>query len=275
MIMTIPDEAVQAAMDAFLNTATTKDGVHAALAAALPFLQGVNDAWANTDNAPKDGTRLILLWKPFGGISEHIELGRWSSDKGVWVNTYGHAFSSPPDAWTPLAPYKAPSPRDYRDCVCTKIHQDEDCLIGYPSLLCEICDGKGVVPSPRAQSLEEALRNLLHAVCGETGFANAVRQVSRLPWPWPSLDIAEAAAIRALSSQPVADGWLPMDHPDLPDDGTTVILATTGGHVGEAVPPDTQDDDDDWYWCGAACRINKNHKPIAWRPLPASPGASE
>ncbi|MBO1040459.1 hypothetical protein [Brucella pituitosa] len=173
-----------------------------ALAAALPFLQGVNDAWANTDNAPKDGTRLILLWKPFGGISEHIELGRWSSDKGVWVNTYGHAFSSPPDAWTPLAPYKAPSPRDYRDCVCTKIHQDEDCLIGYPSLLCEICDGKGVVPSPRAQALEEdvldSAKFLLCAFDPEKDLDNPEKFLA-----WHNLD----DAIRALSYHPAEDGW--------------------------------------------------------------------
>jgi len=32
-------------------------------------------------------------------------------------------------------------------CQCTKIQQDETCPVGYPSLLCEICDGKGVLPS--------------------------------------------------------------------------------------------------------------------------------
>lgn len=132
-------------------------------------------------------------------------------------------------------------------------------------------------PSPRAQALEEAAQV---ADKGNTGWLKKrdVTANKKEARDYETMAIAcshVAAAIRALSSQPVADGWLPMDHPDLPDDGTSVILATTGGHVGEAVPPDTQDDDDDWYWCGAACRINKNHKPIAWRPLPASPGASE
>ncbi|MGN7962146.1 hypothetical protein, partial [Brucella sp. 22210] len=43
-------------------------------------------------------------------------------------------------------------------CPCTKIQQDETCPVGYPSLLCEICDGKGVLqPSAgRAAVLEEA-----------------------------------------------------------------------------------------------------------------------
>lgn len=40
--------------------------------------------------------------------------------------------------------------RDYSDCACTKIQQDEDSLVGFPSLLCEVCDGKGVVPSQNA-----------------------------------------------------------------------------------------------------------------------------
>lgn len=30
-------------------------------------------------------------------------------------------------------------------CECTKIEQDETCPVGYPSLLCDVCDGKGVV----------------------------------------------------------------------------------------------------------------------------------
>ena len=31
-------------------------------------------------------------------------------------------------------------------CDCTKIEQDETCPVGFPSLLCDMCDGKGVVP---------------------------------------------------------------------------------------------------------------------------------
>lgn len=34
----------------------------------------------------------------------------------------------------------------YIPCECTKIAQDETCPVGYPSLLCEVCGGKGHVP---------------------------------------------------------------------------------------------------------------------------------
>ena len=55
-------------------------------------------------------------------------------------------------------------------------------------------------PQPSA-SVVEALKELLQAVCGETGFAACVRQDSGRAYPWPALDAAEAkaqAALRAL-----------------------------------------------------------------------------
>lgn len=79
------------------------------------------------------------------------------------------------------------------DCHCTKIQQDESCPIGYPSLLCEICDGKGVVPSPRAQALEEAAKIAEAYIGGEyEAQGRAAEEI--------------ASELRALSSQPVADG---------------------------------------------------------------------
>lgn len=47
--------------------------------------------------------------------------------------------------------------------------------------------------------LRDALATLLHAVCGETGFANAVRSATGKAYPWPALDIAEEKAKKALS----------------------------------------------------------------------------
>ena len=38
----------------------------------------------------------------------------------------------------------------------------------------------------------EALKSLHHAVCGETGFASAVRNHSGKAYPWEPLDIADA-----------------------------------------------------------------------------------
>jgi len=47
--------------------------------------------------------------------------------------------------------------------------------------------------------LVEAAEALLHAVCGETGFAAAVRADSGVAYPWPALDIAEADLRAALA----------------------------------------------------------------------------
>ena len=58
------------------------------------------------------------------------------------------------------------------DCECTKTQQDETCPVGYPSLLCEICDGKGVVQPSAARelALEEILRE--------------VDEIERKVWAW-------------------------------------------------------------------------------------------
>ncbi|WP_430438955.1 hypothetical protein [Shinella sp.] len=63
----------------------------------------VVERWQPIDTAPKDGVRVILMWEPFGGVSEHVELGKWSIRNG-WVNTYGHAFTGSPTHWMPLPP---------------------------------------------------------------------------------------------------------------------------------------------------------------------------
>ncbi|WP_439604726.1 DUF551 domain-containing protein [Shinella sp.] len=61
----------------------------------------VVETWRTIETAPKDGTRIILMWEPFSGMSEHVELGKWSARNG-WVNTYGHAFTGSPTHWMPL-----------------------------------------------------------------------------------------------------------------------------------------------------------------------------
>ena len=53
----------------------------------------------------------------------------------------------------------------------------------------------------RIETLEAALRDLLHAVCSDTGFAEAVRSVSGIAYPWPALDIAEEKARKALEGK--------------------------------------------------------------------------
>lgn len=49
-----------------------------------------------------------------------------------------------------------------------------------------------------AERLREALADLLHAVCGEKGFAEAVRRDSGRIYPWPALELAEAKARKIL-----------------------------------------------------------------------------
>jgi hypothetical protein len=53
-------------------------------------------------------------------------------------------------------------------------------------------------PIVRHDALREALADLLHAVCGKTGFAETVRRDSGRIYPWPALDLAEAKARAAL-----------------------------------------------------------------------------
>lgn len=55
-------------------------------------------------------------------------------------------------------------------------------------------------------------------------------------------------------------------------EGEAVLLATTAGHVGEAIAPVRDDPDDDWFWAGAGF-VHANHKPVAWKRLPAHPFA--
>lgn len=61
-------------------------------------------------------------------------------------------------------------------------------------------------PLQPSASVVEALKELLQAVCGETGFAARVRQDSGRAYPWPALDAAEAKAQAALHA--LKDGAL-------------------------------------------------------------------
>ncbi|TCQ80007.1 hypothetical protein EDF68_10352 [Ochrobactrum sp. BH3] len=264
--------------------------------------------------------------------------------------------------------------KPYVDCTCTKVQQDEACPVGYPSLLCEICDGKGVVPyvkldgpelweivfgianevaheitdeqytkiaeainsvfidpvttvstpSPRAQALEEAAKiaeqydqtNTLtapkeiaaeiRAMAGcKSGQSHGLEVAAKwheseaeyyeahhgdkdgVPFPivagWHRL---HAKRIRALSSQPVADGWLPIE--TAPKDGTVIDLWSSEfgrqpdcfwgkreHHCGEA----GQYCDSDWHsepdaWIDSAQNTQTFDDITHWRPLPASPEVS-
>jgi hypothetical protein len=48
----------------------------------------------------------------------------------------------------------APVDRGTVPCECTKVAQDDSCPVGFPSLLCEMCDGKGDVPAVKLDGSE-------------------------------------------------------------------------------------------------------------------------
>ena len=60
-------------------------------------------------------------------------------------------------------------------------------------------EGLVMAPAQPAADLVEALKELLHAYCSDTGFAAAVRQDTGLAYPWEPGEIAEAKARAALS----------------------------------------------------------------------------
>ncbi|WP_105436370.1 hypothetical protein [Neorhizobium tomejilense] len=67
-------------------------------------------------------------------------------------SSYRHYSSGGRTATTALSLGRTPAPqmREVVDCDCMKAAQDETCPVGYPSLLCDNCDGTGVVTKHRA-----------------------------------------------------------------------------------------------------------------------------
>ncbi len=182
-----------------------------------------------------------------------------------------------------------PADPEYVDCECTKVQQDETCPVGYPSLLCEICDGKGVVqPSAgRAAVLEEAakLADRGNAAWLEKRDVTANKKEAR---DYETMAIAcshVAAAIRALSSHPQADkpiddgaqgeGWLPIE--SAPRDGTAVLVHFLPNEVPSLNPlicaAYWQKSDGlmkPGYW-RVFHSVGPSFTATHWRPLPTPP----
>lgn len=77
--------------------------------------KALRDGWLDIDERAVSGERILLLWAPFRDISEHVEIGGFSQEKGGWVNTYGKPFHSAPDKYAPLAPFDASAVLDDKD----------------------------------------------------------------------------------------------------------------------------------------------------------------
>jgi hypothetical protein len=56
----------------------------------------------------------------------------------------------------------------------------------------KVADDARIEAEAKLAKAVEALKSLHHAVCGETGFASAVRNHSGKAYPWEPLDIADA-----------------------------------------------------------------------------------
>jgi uncharacterized small protein (DUF1192 family) len=83
----------------------------------------------------------------------------------------------------------------------------EECPVGHGHLRgdnwikheCGQC--RNVALTAEVERLRAALGAMVHALCGHTGFAAAVRHDSNKAYPWPALDNAEALARAALTQE--------------------------------------------------------------------------
>jgi hypothetical protein len=83
-----------------------------AIMAALPDPTHTREAegicWrTDIEAAPRDGTRILLMWHDHDNLPAHIELGKMGCGGKGWCNTYGKPFSGGPTHWMPLPPSPA------------------------------------------------------------------------------------------------------------------------------------------------------------------------
>lgn len=252
MTPTIPDEAVQAAIDA-LDADDTYVGevdhcgqfiidgpvnIKAMLTAALPFLQGVKaDPWGWV--IPRGGSK-----KPI--ILEASKFDQASAAAEADIHDFGYfpIYAQPVSA-----------------------------------------------PSPRAQALEEAAKIAFDVSENGHYYGEASVDSTSSIYQQGAFEVYEA--LRALSSQPVADGvdsievtpssgcvfadmgverpvangWLPIE--TAPKDGAQLLAYDkTNGYYNCWWHKNGYGEE---YWMDEA---DTEPNPTHWRPLPASPGAS-
>jgi hypothetical protein len=113
-------------------------------------------------------------------------------------------------------------------------------------------------------ALRSALAELYHAVCGVNGFANAVREISGIAYPWPALDIAEEKARAALAGSTHASDCAVHNEPALPSGECDC------GVSGSPAPsPDIEELID------AAYEYTMNSQSISSSPAPSTEGLRE
>jgi hypothetical protein len=322
--MTIPDEAVQAAHAEYhkvLGDSNRSNPMLAALTAAAPFLQGVKDELEIAIETAKRGEIKDLLWFNVEAVCSwcyaKTALGEYSI---TWsFNESGQKLHYP-DGTT-----KQFDGVGYGDREAAKAAAQAD----YEARILSAIEVSALEPSPRAQALEEAakvaeqFRNKdwiahdMHTGVFPTqsepgvAIAAAIRALSSQPlatteiigegatvWllvdenkdgsqeiivtdaqGFAELPDGEYLFVRHGSSQPVADGWLPIEtapkgtaphHWDAPS-----ILVSDGQSVDQA---EWECDDGEPYWHATGGKRKSGnflgYEPTHWRPLPASPEVS-
>lgn len=128
--------------------------------------------WFEPSSIPVQGVPVLAEYYPFNtrsnALAQHV-VWFWEGEYRQYPQTTGTAYV---ERWAHLPSYQQAAKAE-RDRL-----------------------------QPKIEALEAALRDMVQAVCGETGFAAAVRNDAGLPYPWPALDIAEERAKQALESQP-------------------------------------------------------------------------
>jgi len=88
------------------------------------------------------------------------------------------------------------------DCACTKRQHDESCAVGDPSLLCEICDGKGVVPYVKLDGPE--LWEIVFGIANEVAHEITDEQYTKIAEAINSVFIDTAPCSRAQALEEAA-----------------------------------------------------------------------
>ncbi|MCV9907067.1 hypothetical protein OIV19_05460 [Brucella sp. HL-2] len=267
--MLVNERAVDA-MQAYLRSKRyiLPSGIaRASLTAALPFLTGVKVKaleWSDHQHGSRCVTDRVY------DISIWMEGG-----KPLYVDSYTtmRRFRIMNEA-------KAAAQADYEARFWSMAE------VSGPSI-CKTCKGNGIIggmyrvgdgdvdgweercpdcgPPPRAQALEEAAK-VAEQFRNKDWIAHDMRTGVFPTQSEPG--VAIAAAIRTLSSQPLSDGWLPIE--TCPPEH--VLFFGVDRHGDKVAAEGFKAVN------GTLCVGNKDLKPFTfthWRPLPASPGASE
>lgn len=186
-----------------------------------------------------------------------------NTDDGRWLGGVGGNFQSVEAA-------KAAAQADYEARIRSALEPFANSYPQGANLAAQSKneDGSYKEPSPRPQALEEAAQV---ADKGSTAWLKKrdVTANKKEARDYETMAIAcshVAAAIRALSSQPVVDGWLPIE--TAPKDGTPVLAYQAGRYFKCWMECDQYEGG--YFWQDEE---DSEPSPTHWRPLPTPPSS--